>query len=471
MTKIKFGTDGWRGVVNEHFTLDNVRVVAQAIADYINSVSLPKKELAVGYDSRNLSQESATAVSEVLAGNGIKVMLGKGIVSTPTLVYAIKHNSLGGGVMVTASHNPPRFNGIKFKPYYAGSADEGITKAIEGFLWKEQPKPMPVEEARQKGMVRVEDLWTAYEENLKSYVDLRILKESRFKVIVDPMHGCQGRLLERVLSETSCEVKTIHADPDAAFSGLSPEPIPPHTAELQKTVIEEGADVGLAADADGDRVGAVDSKGQFVTPHQIIAMLLFHFYNNRRAKGIVVKTITTSTLIEKIAQSLNLPLRETPVGFKHICQIMREEDVLIGGEESGGISYKDYFPERDGALSALLLLEFMATEGKRLEEIMAQIDAKYGSFRYDRRDIAYPQEKKAKLFDSLKTNPPERLAEKKVVDVKTFDGVKLILENDDWLMLRASGTEPILRIYAEAKSFDDVDRLLSIGNYIAQQIE
>jgi alpha-D-glucose phosphate-specific phosphoglucomutase len=471
MTDIKFGTDGWRGVINKDFTLDNVRVVAQAIADYINSVSLPKKELGVGYDARSLSEQSAGAISEVLAANGIKVLLGKGIVSTPTLVYAIKHHSLGGGVMVTASHNPPRFNGIKFKPYYAGSADDGITKGIEAFLWKERPKTVPLEQAKHKGMVRVGDLWAAYEDELKSYVDLRLLEESSFKVIVDPMHGCQGRLLERVLSGTSCEVKTIHADPDPAFGGLLPEPIPPHIEELQKTVLAEGADVGLAADADGDRVGAVDSKGQFVTPHQIIAMLLLHFFNNRGEKGIVVKTVTTSTLIEKIADNLNLPLRETPVGFKHICKIMREEDVLIGGEESGGISYKGYFPERDGALSALLLLELMATEGTRLEEIMAQIDAKYGSFRYRRKDITYPNEKKPKLFDTLKNNPPEYLNDKKVVQVKTFDGVKMILEGDDWLMLRASGTEPILRIYAEAKSFDDVDRLLETGNSIAQQIE
>jgi len=471
MTEIRFGTDGWRGVVGQDFTLDNVRVVAQAIADYVNSASDSKKELAVGYDARTLSVESAEAIAEVLAGNDIRVLLSENIVPTPTLVYAIEHRSLGGGVMVTASHNPPRFNGIKFKPYYAGSADVEITTAIESRLGKVQPKVISLEEAKRNGSVRVVDLWASYEENLRSYVDLRVLGEAKLKVVADPMHGCQGRLLERVLSETSCRVETIHAEPDSAFGGLSPEPIPPHVEELQKAVLEEGADIGLAADADGDRVGAVDAGGQFVTPHQILAMLLLHLHNNRGWRGIVVKTITTSTLIERIARDLRLPWRETPVGFKHICQIMRNEDVLIGGEESGGISFKNYFPERDGALSGLLLLELMATEGKKIEEIMSHIDATYGSFRYRRRDIGLSEEKKKKLFDSLKSNPPCHIGEEDVAEVKTYDGVKLILENDDWLMLRASGTEPIVRIYAEAKSFEKVDKLLAAGNSIAHGTE
>jgi len=471
MTEIRFGTDGWRGVVGEDFTLDKVRVVAQAIADYVNSIGDSKKELAVGYDARTLSPESAEAIAEVLAGNGLTVLLSERIVPTPTLVYAIKHRSLAGGVMVTASHNPPRFNGIKFKPFYAGSANDEISRTIEGRLGKEEPKVIPIEEAKRKGLVRMVDLWASYEENLRSYVDMRVLQDAGLKVVADPMHGCQGKLLERVLSGTSCRVKTIHAEPDSAFGGLSPEPIPPHVEELQKAVLEEGADVGLAADADGDRVGAVDSKGQFVTPHQIIAMLLLHLYNSRGWGGIVVKTITTSTLIERIARDLSLPWRETPVGFKHICQIMQTEDVLIGGEESGGISYKNYFPERDGALSALLLLELMATEGKKLEKVLTEIDAKYGRFRYRRKDIHQPEEKKKKLFDSLKSNPPHEIDQKKVVNVKSFDGVKLTLEDDTWLMWRASGTEPIVRIYAEGKSFDEVDKLLAIGNSIAQQVE
>lgn len=470
MTDIRFGTDGWRGVVNEDYTLDNVRVVAQAIADYINSTSLPKKELAVGYDARTLSPESAAAISEVLAGNGIKVLLGNGIVTTPILVYAIKHHSLGGGVMVTASHNPPRFNGIKFKPYYAGSADETITAALESFLWKNTPKCLAAGEATQRGLLRVEDLSQPYEPNLRAYVNMSVLKEAAIKVVADPMNGAQGRVIERILSDTSCRVKTIHAEPDPSFGGLSPEPIPPHTQGLQKAVVAEGADVGVAADADGDRVGAVDSKGNFITPHQIFAMLLLHFYRNRGERGIVVKTLTTSTLIEKIAVSLGLPLRETPVGFKYICEIMRNEDVLIGGEESGGMSFKNYFPERDGALCALLLLELMATEGKKLEEILAEIDGRYGSFRYRRKDIKYPDEKKNLLFETLKSSPPESLAGKKVVEVKSIDGIKFIFDNEDWLIFRASGTEPKLRIYAEAKSFEEVDKLLSIGNSLAEEI-
>jgi len=469
MTTIRFGTDGWRGVVNEDFTLDNVRVVAQAIADYIHSSSFPKREIAVGFDGRTLSPESARAMAEVLAGNGISVLLSEGMVPTPVLVYAIKHHQLAGGVMVTASHNPPRFNGIKFKPFYAGSADEKITEAIEGYLWKETPRILSVEEAERKRVVRIENLWGAYEENLRSYVDLQAIWRAPLKVIADPMHATQGRLIERILSGSAIEVKTIHADPDPAFGGLSPEPIPPHTEGLEKAVLEERADVGLAADADGDRIGAVNSRGEFVTPHQILAMLLLHLYTNRRWRGAVVKTITTSTLVRKVAEDLVLPFYETPVGFKHICEIMRREDVLIGGEESGGMSFKNYFPERDGALCGLLLLELMVAEGKKLEEIMADIDEKYGTFRYGRIDIRYSEESKAKLFARLKANPPERMDSHTVAHLDTRDGVKLILDNEDWLIFRASGTEPKLRIYAEAKSFDDVKKLLAIGNSMAEQ--
>jgi alpha-D-glucose phosphate-specific phosphoglucomutase len=469
MTRIQFGTDGWRGVVNDDFTLDNVRVVAQAIAEYVKSLSFPKRELAVGYDGRALSPESAAAIAEVLAGNGIKALLSDGLVPTPALVYAIKHHQLAGGVMITASHNPPRFNGVKFKPFYAGSADDKVTEAIEGFLWKGTPRTVPLEEAKRKGVVRLENLWAAYENNLKSYVDLRTIGNSRLKVIADPMHGTQGRLLERILAGSSCEVKTIHAHPDPAFGGLSPEPIPPHIEGLQKAVLDEQAAVGLAADADGDRIGAVNSRGEFVTPHQILAMLLLHLYNNRGWKGLVVKTMTTSALVRKVAEDLGLPWKETPVGFKYICEIMRNEDVLIGGEESGGISYKNYFPERDGALSGLLLLELMATQGKKLEDIMGEIDARYGTFRYGRTDIEYPDTSKAKLFDGLQRNPPDQIDGQKVVEVDARDGVKLILDNEDWLMLRTSGTEPIVRIYAEAKSFDGVRKLLSAGNSIADR--
>jgi alpha-D-glucose phosphate-specific phosphoglucomutase len=472
MTEIRFGTDGWRGVVGEDFTLEKVRVVAQAIADYVSSTGDSRKGIVIGFDARTLSPESANAVAEVLAGNEIRVFLSERIVPTPTLVFAIQDRSLGGGVMVTASHNPPRFNGIKFKPHYAGSAAEEITRAIEERLWKERPRTMPLEEAKREGLVQVVDLWTSYEQRLRSYLDMHLLRGAGLSVVADPMHGCQGRLIERVLSETSCKVKTIHAEPDSAFGGLSPEPIPPHVRELQEAVVEEGADVGLATDADGDRVGAVDSKGEFVTSHQILAMLLLHLFNNRGWKGTVVKTITTSTLVEKIADDLGLPFRETRVGFKHICEIIRSEDVLIGGEESGGISFKNYFPERDGALSALLLLELMTTEGKRLEEIMARIDAKYGSFRCGRKDIPFPDaETKWRLLRSLKRNPPDRIGEKKVVDVNAEDGVKMILENDDWLMVRASGTEPLVRVYAEAKSCEQVKQLLTIGNSIAQDTE
>jgi phosphomannomutase len=468
--EIKFGTDGWRGVIADTFTFDSVRTVSQAAADYVRSLGAPDARIAIGYDTRFQSETFAALAAEVLAANGIRVVLSAGAIPSPCVSWAIKERGFTSGIMFTASHNPPRFNGFKFKAAYAGSADKAVTSRIESFVYKSEPKVMALDEAKSKGLVEEADFVPGYLDGLRAFVDFERIAGSGFHVVADAMYGAQGRLMEALLDGTACTVEVIRGERNPNFPGIFPEPIPPHTELLQQTVREHGADVGLAVDGDADRIGACMSDGMFVSPHQIFAMLLVHFLENRKGRGLVAKTISSTTLVEKIARAHGLELVEVPIGFKYICELLRTRDVLIGGEESGGIGYRGYIPERDGTLSGLLLLELMATRGRRLDEIMAGLDAEYGTFRYRRVDVEYPLERKDDLLEHLARDPLRELRGSRVVEVKTYDGVKLIAENDDWLLVRPSGTEPVLRIYAEAKSFEVVEELLALGEKTARSV-
>ena len=468
--EIKFGTDGWRGVIADTFTFDSVRTVSQAAADYLRSPGTLSVRVAVGYDTRFQSETFAALVAEVLAANGIHVELSACAIPSPCVSWAIRERGLDAGIVLTASHNPPQFNGLKFKADYAGSADRGVTSQIESFLYRTEPKVLALDEAKARGLVEKKDFVPSYLGALRAFVDFGRIAGARFHVVADAMYGAQQHLMAELLNWTPSTVETIRGERNPNFPGIFPEPIPPHTELLQQTVVEHGADVGLAVDGDADRIGACMPDGTFVSPHQIFAMLLLHFLENRRGQGIVVKTISSTTLVEKIARKHGLELVEVPIGFKHICELLRTRDVLIGGEESGGIGYAGYIPERDGTLSGLLLLELMATTGRRLDEIMAGLDAEYGTFRFRRMDVDYPLERKDDLLKHLARRPIRALGGSPVVEVKTYDGVKFIAKNDDWLLVRPSGTEPVLRIYAEAKSFDAVDELLALGERTARSI-
>jgi phosphomannomutase len=406
----------------------------------------------------------------VLAANGIRVALSARAIPSPCLSWAIKERGLDAGIMFTASHNPARFNGFKFKADYAGSADKALTSQIESLVYRSEAKVLPLDEAKASGLVEQADFVPGYLDGLRAFVGFERIAGAGFRVVADAMYGAQQHLMAELLDGTTCTVETIRGERNPSFPGIFPEPIPPHTELLQQTVFAEGADVGLAVDGDADRIGACMPDGTFVSPHQIFAMLLLHFLENRKGTGIVVKTISSTTLVEKIARKRGLELVEVPIGFKHICELLRTRDVLIGGEESGGIGYEGYIPERDGTLSGLLLLELMAATGKRLDEIMAGLDAEYGTFRYRRVDVEYPLERKNDLLKCLAGRPIKALGGSPVVEVKTYDGVKFIAGNDDWLLVRPSGTEPVLRIYAEAKSFDVVDELLALGENTARSI-
>ncbi|MFC1666632.1 phosphoglucomutase/phosphomannomutase family protein [Candidatus Omnitrophota bacterium] len=464
---VKFGTDGWRAIISDDFTFENVRLVSQAIADHFKGKGVT---FAVGYDWRFLSDRYAELVTEVLAANGIKVLLSDKAVPTPLVSLAIKNKKLSGGIVITASHNPPIYNGIKIKAAYASSADEGITKSVEALLGKNSVKNISLQQGIASGSIELVDLKPDYMKFVTSYIDMGLLKDSRLKVLVDCMHGVGDGYIKEILEGTNIEVAQMRAGRDPLFGGVNPEPIPKNLEAVFQEMKKGSYDIAIVNDGDADRISAVTPKGEHISAGQIMALLLLHFVEDKKWKGSVVKTISNTTLIERIAEKYKLKLHETPVGFKYICRLMLDEDVLIGGEESGGIGVRDYMPERDGMLLGILLIEMMAHRKKGILAIMDDVESEYGKFCYARIDMEYPDDKKKALMQFLKANPPKEVLKKPVKQTKSYDGYKFILGDGSWLILRLSGTEPILRIYAEAPTKDLAKKYLEFGKKIAVSI-
>ncbi len=484
---IRFGTDGWRAVIAREFTYGNVRKVTQAIADYLNAQ--PRKapseqrgrrvthnpvkllrsngtgaiRLIVGYDSRFMSEVYAKLAAEVLAANNISVSLVNKPTPTPAISLAIKRKKFDGGMIVTASHNPPIFNGIKFKTYLATSADQDTTGKIEKLIGKNNPKILDIEKAKSEGMVDMVDVAADYIAFIRSFVDIDRIRQARSKVLIDYMHGAGTGYLEAILGKIWPGIESIRGNVDPLFGGINPEPIPKNLEYASKYMKKNKFDLAVALDGDADRIGALRPDGRFIASGQIISLILLHFIENRHLSGDVAKTISGTTLIERICKRYNLTMFETPVGFKHISALMLKENILIGGEESGGIGFCGYIPERDGMLSALLLMEMLSYRKKSIPVIMRDMDRQYGRFYYSRIDMKYPVKKAGPLIDRLKRNPPRTIAGKKLLRLKAYDGIKFILEDSSWLLLRSSGTEPLIRIYAEAGSDKGVNMLLERG--------
>ncbi|MFH1782365.1 MAG: phosphoglucomutase/phosphomannomutase family protein [Candidatus Omnitrophota bacterium] len=460
---IKFGTDGWRAVISEDFTFENVRIVAQAIADHYKKGA----RLVVGYDWRFLSEKYAELVACVLAANGIKVFLSDKATPTPFVSLVIKNKKLSGGIAITASHNPPTYNGIKIKAYYSSTADETITRSVESFIGKNEIKTIAFEEALASKAIEIIDLKKDYLKFVRSYIDLDVLKKSKANILVDSMHGVGSGYIKEVLSDTSIKVTEMRANRDPLFGGVNPEPIPKNIEDTAKNMKKGRYDLCIINDGDADRIAAMMPDGTFLGAGKIMALLLLHFIEDKKWTGSVVKTLTNTSFIDRIAKKYKLKLHETPVGFKYVCKIILEEDVLIGGEESGGISVKNYIPERDGILLGILLIEMMAHRKKGILEIMKEAEKEYGVYCYRRDDIEYPSSKKKKLMEYLKKTPPKDILGKSVKELKSYDGFKFILEDGSWLILRLSGTEPILRIYAEAFTDKEVLKYLAFGKELA----
>ncbi len=439
---IHFGTDGWRGVIADDFTFANVRRVAQATANYWNTQPLPKRAI-VGFDNRFQSETYARLVAEVLSGNGIAVLLPPASVSTPAIAHAIHDRHLAGGVMITASHNPPQFNGYKIKAHYAGSADAQLCADVE-----QQLDRTPVRSNDK--LIKPYDPRPAYLGAICRFVDLNLIRKARLRVVTDSMYGCGGTMLADLLDATP-----IRANRDVLFGGIAPEPIERNLGALCAAVKTHRADVGLASDGDADRLGVVDERGRYVSVQIVHALLLLHLIRNRRAHpGFVVRAVNSTMLIDRICRAHGLPMTEVPIGFRWACQKMREEDVIMAGEESGSFGFRGHVPERDGLLAALYLLELLAMTGKSVTELAAELQAEFGRSAYGRLDLP---------VRFVKREPPADLLGVPVVRVNELDGVKYIADDDSWLMFRASGTESITRIYSEAPTAKRVRELLEWG--------
>jgi len=473
---IKFGTDGWRAVISEDFTFANLRHVAKAIADYVlETRGHSTAPIVVGFDTRFLSDRYAMEVSRVLADEGLTVYLSKSDCPTPALAYAIQHLGALGGVMITASHNPPRYNGVKFKGHHGGPAMPSEMHRIEELLeqnltsgWTPLTESWALSDLDREyqGIVRFDPM-PAYLTHVRTLVDLQAICRSGLHVAVDPMYGAGRGYIAAFLREAGCEVTELHGEMNPGFAGIHPEPIERNLSELIALMSTGYHDIGLATDGDADRIGAVDAMGNFVDPHRIFSLILCHLVEERQKRGAVVKTVSTTQLLNKLTQHYNLPLHETPVGFNHICALMLEEDVLMGGEESGGMTIKGHVPDGDGILMGLLLVELLAYQRKPLDEVITELMREFGEFYYGRDDVHTQAFDKQELTQKLTEEAPERILQHKVVQVNNSDGVKYLMEDDSWLLIRPSGTEPVLRIYAETRNRQEVQQLLAVGASLA----
>jgi phosphomannomutase len=466
MDKIKFGTDGWRGVIAEDFTFANVRRVAAAIAQYVREEGEPARGLVVGYDMRFLSAGFAQAAAEVIAAAGVPVWLAKAGTPTPAVSYAVVARKTVGAVMITASHNPYRWNGIKFKAPYGGSADPAIIHRIETHLHRldrARTRPRKVRPAT----VELVDLTTPYLERLKELTHLDQIHASGQRFVIDPMFGAGSGCIARLFDEARIPYREIHSEHNPLFPGLNPEPIEPHVEGLRQAVTEGNFDAGFATDGDADRIGAIDRTGEFIDSHKIFCILFKHLVEDLGLRGEVVKTFSTTQMIDKMARKYHLPLHLTPIGFKYICELMLTRDILIGGEESGGIGIKGHLPERDGILNSLLLAEVMAQKKKTLGELVEDLSQEFGLHFYGRVDLEVQLARAQQLVKQVAQGKFKKVAGLKVTAVEDLDGAKMLFGDSAWLLVRASGTENLLRLYSEAPSRDQVKTLLEEMTRIA----
>lgn len=458
-TPIPFGTDGWRARIGRDLTFDSAARVVDAIASWSSSPANPDPgdggTLPIVHDTRFLSRELAAESASRLASKGFRVLLSDRAVPTPCASWHVKERGLRGGIAVTASHNPPEWNGVKYKSWFGGSATSETYAAIAACA----DAPLP---DRPGGSVEKADLLSPYAAAIGSRVDLDAIRKAGLRVLWDPMHGAARDLLASILGEGHpTRVTTIRSEINPSFGGVHPEPIPEHLGASVARLGSEPFDVALASDGDGDRLGVLAPDGTFVTPHRILALLAESLARRGRIGGGIAKTFSTSLLVDRVAARLGVPLHVTPIGFKWIAEKMISGEVGIGGEESGGLGVSFFLPERDGVLSGLLVLEAIAHSGLSFRELLARQDREYGAFAYGRRDVRLPMPVLRAFVDGLLASPPSSRAGARVTSVETLDGVKLLLDERGWLLHRLSGTEPILRVYAEHEDPAMVDRLLA----------
>ncbi len=468
-TPIKFGTDGWRGIIADDFTFDNVRRVAGAIASYVLKYENATHGVFVGYDARFISPQAARVVADVIASAGIPVKLANDYTPTPAVSYAVKQHGAAGGVMVTSSHNPWNWNGVKFKGKFGGSATPAIMKKIEEEL------AAGTAPTGSKATVEELDLKKEYVAAVCRFADIDLIAKTRFKFAVDAMYGSGRGVLTGIFAEHSVQYVAIRQELNPLFPDINPEPIQPHTKKLQETVVREKCDAGLATDGDADRIGAVSEDGSFVDSHKIFCVLLRWLLERKKWPGDVVRAFNTTRMLDRICAKYGRKLYEVSIGFKYAADLMMEKDILIGGEESGGIGYSRFLPERDGVLNCLMLANAMAEQGKPLGQLVADLQREFGPHFYGRRDLHIPEDVKQSAIQRARAESTQSLGRYKVLKKEHLDGVKFFLDAptngngaEAWVLFRASGTEPLLRLYTEASSPDLVNELLTTGESFVQ---
>jgi phosphoglucomutase len=469
MGLIKFGTSGWRGVIAEDFTFTGVRAVSRAIAEYVmdQGPEAPSQGVVIGYDTRFLSEAFAAQAARVLAAQGVRAFLCVRDTPTPVVAYEILRRRAAGGIIVTASHNPPEYNGIKFSAAWGGPALPAATQQIEeranAILAGSKVEELPLAEAETRGLLERINPQPAYLERVRGLVDMETIREARLKVLMDPLYGSAQGYLDVLLRDAGCEVTVLHAWRDATFGGRSPEPSEDHLQEMAFQVAENAAHLGLATDGDADRFGLIDADGSFLEPNYFLGLLLNHLVTARGWTGGVARSVATSHLVDAVARRLGIPIYETPVGFKYIGELIAKDQVVLGGEESAGLSVKGHIPEKDGIVACLLAAELVASRGRaRLKTLLQELYAEVGTFLTRRLNYHLEPSAVDRLRERLQ-QPPGSLADLAVVEVNRLDGVKMILEDGSWLLLRPSGTEPVVRLYAEAPTESQLSAVVVAG--------
>lgn len=464
---VTFGTDGWRGIIADDYTFDNLSIVAEATARYFKQHRKRKNGVVIGYDARFMSGDFAAFTAQVLGNRGIKVRLADTISSTPMVSLTIAARTLAGGVVITASHNPPIYNGFKLKEEYGGPAHPELVERLERYTHalieagKSRSRRLkPLEQLKDDSIVRNIDITRLYVEGISKRIDLKKIRSAGIRVAYDAMHGAGAGVPSRLLDH----VHELRGEYNPSFGGINPEPLPQYLAPLFDAMKTGDYHIGIATDGDADRIGAVDEKGQFVDSHRIFAVLLKFLYEQKGWRGSVVKSFSVTELIDKMCKRYQLPLHVTPIGFKHICRHMVEGDVLIGGEESGGIGVKHYIPERDGIYIGLLLCEIIATRGKQLSELVEELMSDYGSHFYNRIDRHVEKKEQPRIMREFRKGF-DKIAGYPVRRREDIDGHKFYIDNG-WLLVRSSGTEPLIRYYAESDSPETVEKILRFATSV-----
>jgi phosphomannomutase len=465
-----FGTDGWRAIIARDYTFDNVRRAALGVAGLMKSAGLAERGVVVGYDLRFESEDFARAAAETLNGAGVRARLCARAEPTPVISFTILDRKAGGGITITASHNPPQYNGFKVRSDYGGAAAPDTIAQLERLIAEIEPEQIPSmarDEALRRGLLEEIQPADAYVEHLGTLVDLDALRKARLTVVVDAMYGSGMGWFPRLLGGGDLEIVEINAQRNPSFGGINPEPIPRNLQKLFTTVVAVGADVGLATDGDADRLGVADEHGQFIDQLRVISLLALYLLDVRGYRGPIVKTLSTSSMLDRLGELYHVPVHETGVGFKYVAPKMLETNALIGGEESGGYAFRGHIPERDGILAGLFLLDMMVKLGKSPSQLVEYLFGKVGAHYYDRLDVAFPHERRQEIVNRLRSESPSEIAGVPVARILREDGFKYVLTDGSWLLIRFSGTEPVMRIYAEAASPERVREMIQVGKQLA----